>query len=123
MNTLNIIGRLTRDPEYTAQNGDRSQYARFSVAVDNRFGDGATFFDCIVFGKQADVVEKYCHKGKQVGIIGPHEQSEYTAKDGSKRRSWTVRVRELELLGSKGDTKPQADPAEDFADVQEDVPF
>lgn len=123
MNVLSITGRLTRDPEYTAANGTRSQYARFAVAVDNEFGDGTTFFDCIVFGKQADSVEKFCHKGKLVGVYGAHEQSEYTDKNGDKRRSFSLKAKRVEFLGSKSDSKPQSDPAEDFADVQEDVPF
>lgn len=125
MNNIQIVGRLTRDPEYTPKNGDKSQYCRFAVAVDNRFGDLTTYFDCIVFGVVADNVDRYLSKGRQVAVKGRHEQGDtYTDKNGNKRRSWTLRAEEVEFLGSRTDSAaPKDDPAEDFKDVEEDVPF
>lgn len=123
MNSITIVGRLTRDPEYTPKNGDKSQYCRFSVAVDNRFGSDTTFFDCIVFGATADNVDKYMSKGRQVGIKGRHEQNPYTDKEGKTRRPWTVRVEEIEFLGSRNDGAPKDTVAETFENIEEDVPF
>lgn len=124
MNNIQIVGRLTRDPEYTPKNGDKSQYCRFSVAVDNRFGDSTTFFDCIVFGIQADNVDKYLFKGRQVAVRGRHEQGDpYTDKNGNKRRSWTLRADEVEFLGSRNDGAPKDSVAETFEEIEEDVPF
>ena len=117
-------GRLTRDPEYTPKNGDKSQYARFTVASDNRFGDLTTFIDCVVFGKQADTVDKYLSKGRQVAVRGPYEQGEpYTDKNGNQRRSASLKADYVEFLGSRNDGAPKDTVAETFDQVEEDVPF
>lgn len=133
MNNITIIGRLTRDPEYTARNGDKSQYTKFTVAVDNEYGDLASFFDCITFGNQADNVDKYLRKGRQVGVRGRMEQGEqYTDKNGNKRRSWTLRAERVEFLGSKNDQSAEQiekkandlfDIPDSFEQQEEDVPF
>ena len=65
------MGRLTRDPEVRySQGASQTAIARYTVAVDRRFkreGDpDADFFDCTTFGKQAEFVEKYLHKGTKI---------------------------------------------------------
>ena len=113
MNNITIIGRLTRDPVYTPEKDGKRQRANFTVAVDNRLGDNASFFDCVAFGKTADVVDKWTHKGKQVGVSGRHEQGDpYLDKNGNKRRSWSVFVENIELLGPKSDGSAATAPAQ-----------
>ena len=110
MNSLTIVGRLTRDPEYTPASGDKSQYAKYTVAVDNEFGDLTSFFPCVSFGAQADNINKFVRKGRQVAIKGRMEQGDkYTDKDGKERRSWTVRVERIEFLGTKAETASVSD--------------
>ena len=135
MNSFTIVGRLTRDPEYTPASGDKSQYAKYTVAVDNEFGDLTSFFPCVSFGAQADNINKFVRKGRQVAVKGRMEQGEkYTDKDGKERRSWTVRVERIEFLGSKTElaTTDGAFPepvktADDIPDswekAEEDCPF
>ena len=135
MNSLTIVGRLTRDPEYTPAKDGKSQYAKYTVAVDNWSGDLTSFFDCISFEKQADNVYKHLRKGRQVAIQGRHEQGDkYQDKHGVNRRSWSVRVERIEFLGtkaelaSKGDSFPQPLPAVDdlpdsWEQAEEDCPF
>ena len=125
MNNITIIGRLTRDPEYTPKSGDKSQYARFTVAVDNEYGDLTSFFDCIVFGVTADNVDKYLSKGRQVGVRGRMEQGDqYTDKNGNKRRSWTLRAERVEFLDSKGESKPaETETGDSWEQLDEDAPF
>lgn len=127
MNSIIFVGRLTRDPEYTDRKGDKSQYAKFTVAVDNRFGDLASFFDCIAFGALADLIDKYLSKGRQVAIRGRMEQgAPYTDKNGNNRRSWSVMVEETKFLGSRNDSAPAqkpADPADSWEQFDDDNPF
>ena len=87
MNLVVMMGRLTRDPEvrYSAgQNG--TTVANFSIAVDRRFKregqQEADFFDCVTFGKQAEFVEKYLHKGIKVVISGSMQNNNYQGRDG-----------------------------------------
>ena len=56
MNSVQLLGRLTRDPDVRYTDGG-STIARFSLAVDRRFkqegGETADFINCISFGKTA----------------------------------------------------------------------
>src|SRR6478736_5188495 len=86
VNKLILIGRLTRDPETrTFANGGK--VAKFGFAVTNRKKNSQTgqwedvpmFIDCEAynrgeFGKQADLVEQYLAKGRQVYLEGRQEE-------------------------------------------------
>lgn len=124
MNNVVEIGRLTRDPEYTTKSGDKSQYVKFTIAVDNEYGDLTSFFDCIAFGTLADLINKYLSKGRLVAVRGRMEQGEpYTDKNGSKRRSWTLKVEKCKFL-DKADNKSKSDDLGDsWQQLDEDNPF
>ncbi|WP_303104130.1 single-stranded DNA-binding protein [uncultured Mitsuokella sp.] len=110
MNHVTLIGRLTKDPDvrYT-QSGNT--VATFTLAVDRRVPKDkpkeADFIPCVVWGKTAEVVERWCKKGKQLAVEGRIQVRSYDAKDGSKRYVTEVIVNELELLGSKNDSGSQ----------------
>ena len=75
MNKVILMGRLTRDPEVRySQGASQTTVGRFSVAVDRKFkreGEpDADFFNCTAFGKQAEFVERYLHKGTKVVLCG-----------------------------------------------------
>ena len=125
MNNIIIVGRLTRDPVYTEAQGDKKQRVNFTVASDNRHGTGASFYDCVSFGKQADVIEKWTYKGKMVAIRGTMEQGEpYTDKNGNTRRSWTVWVEELQFIdGKKDEPSKGAAESDSFTAAEDDIPF
>lgn len=123
-----IYGRLTRRPEYVAATGDKKQYARFTVAVNRSYGDAADFYDCIAFGRTADIIDNYFDKGKEIRVQGRHECEPYTAKDGSKRYPWTLKVDSIGFCGSKSSgsatNQNQGEPLpEGFDNVEEDIPF
>ena len=120
MNSITIIGRLTRDPVYTAAENNKSQRVNFTSASDNRHGTGASFYDCVSFGKQADIIDKWTYKGKMVAVRGTFEQGEpYTDKNGNTRRSWSLWVEECQFVDGKKD-EAQTDS---FEAALEDVPF
>ncbi len=101
MATIHIVGRLTDDPKYTEAKNGKSQRVNFAVAEDNEHGDGTSFYDCVAFGKRADVIDKWTFKGKLVYVEGSMEQGDtYTDKNGSKRRSWSVWVNRCKFLDS-----------------------
>ena len=70
MNTINLFGRLTAEPELkTTQSGNK--YVTFCMAVDRRTKEKATdFIDCIAWNKLAEVMSNYCHKGNQISLTG-----------------------------------------------------
>lgn len=129
MNSIVIHGRLVRDPElkeYSTSKGDRGNLCKFTVAVDRRFGDGTDFFDCTVFGKLAEVINKHFSKGREIVVSGSMECDPYEAKDGTKRYPWGIKVANFDFYGSKSDSAdstPKEAPADSFEEIDEDVPF
>lgn len=106
MNKVILMGRLTRDPEVRySQGANQTAVARFSIAVDRRFKrDGepdADFFNCTAFGRQAEFVERYLHKGTKIVTCGRIQNDNYTNKDGQMVYSVRVMVDEIEFAESK----------------------
>ena len=89
MNSVILIGRLSRDPDvrYTQS---QLAVARFTVAVDrpprsNQQGGEqptADFIDVTAFGKTAEIIERFFTKGRWIGVQGRIQNNNYTNKDG-----------------------------------------
>ena len=106
MNKVILMGRLVRDPDIRYSNGENAMaVARFTLAVDRRFkreGEpDADFFNCTAFGKQAEFVERYLHKGTKIVLSGRIQNDNYTNKDGQMVYSVRVMVDEIEFAESK----------------------
>lgn len=99
------IGRLTRDPEMRYSQ-DGKAIASFSIACNGYKQDDTSFFNCVAFGKTAEIIGQYCKKGKQIGIEGRLQQRTWDDKDGNKRSTVEIVVNQLQLLGSKSDDTP-----------------
>ena len=66
MNKVIFCGRTTKDVEMRYSQGENSMaIGRFSIAIDSGYGDKkkTNFFNCTIFGKQAEAFEKYVPKG------------------------------------------------------------
>lgn len=105
MNKISIMGRLTKDVELrTAQAGN--EFGVFTVAVDNYKGKDkektVDYFDCIAGGKAGVFINQYFHKGDGIVVHGEMHRSEYQDKDGNKRISWKLSVKEVEFPLGKG---------------------
>lgn len=114
LNKVTLIGRLTRDPELKTIG--ETQVANFSLAVGKTYmsngqkKDETYFFDCVVWGKLADVLQKYSGKGKQIAVDGKLEQQTWDGQDGKKSKV-IIRVDNFQLLGSNPNSNSQ-DPQE-----------
>lgn len=140
MNSVNLIGRLTRDPEIRYTAGTQMAVASFTVAIDRPVKAGAEkqtdFPRVIVFGKAAESCEKYLAKGRLVGIQGRIQTGSYADKDGVMHYTTDVLANRVEFL-EWGDRKPsdaeraaaaapsadQSYAPEGFAAIDEDIPF
>ena len=103
MNSVSLIGRLTRDPDvrYTAES--QMAVARFSIAIDRPArrdgGEQQTDFpNIVVFGRQAENCERFLKKGRLVGIQGRLQTGSYTNKDGVKVYTTDVVANRVEFL-------------------------
>ncbi len=110
MNKIILMGRLTRDPEVRySQGANATAICRYSLAVDRKFKrDGepdADFFSCTVFGKGAELAEKYFRQGTKILISGRVQNDNYTNRDGQKVYSVQIIVEEQEFAESKSATE------------------
>lgn len=100
MNSVALIGRLTRDPE-VRWTQDQMAIASFSIAIDRpprKDGTKDTDFPRItVFGRAAENCEKYLKKGRLVGITGRIQTGSYE-KDGVKVYTTDVVADRVEFL-------------------------
>ena len=106
MNSVSLIGRLTRDPEVRYGAASQTAVARFSIAIDrgrDRDGNdrGADYPNIVCFGKTDELVEKYLGKGRLVGITGRIQTGSYE-KDGKKVYTTEVLADRVEFL-DRGD--------------------
>lgn len=84
MNNVNLIGRLTADPEIRSDKKGELEIARFTVAVDRIGSEEADFIRCVAFGKSAEFVEDYFTKGLRVGVTGRIQTGRYEDKESGK---------------------------------------
>jgi single-strand DNA-binding protein len=105
MNSVNIMGRLTRDPEVRYSQGENSiAVARYTLAI-NRMGkkDEADYINVIAFGKSGEFAEKYFKQGQQVAVTGRIQTGNYTNKEGQKIYTTEVVVENQFFASSKSD--------------------
>lgn len=126
LNTITIMGRLTRDPELRRTSGGVA-VANFRVAVDRDFqtnGEKKTdFIDCVAWRQTGEFVSKYLSKGRMVVVSGRLEMREWTDKDGSKRVSAEINADNVYFADSKNaaenasssPTAAYAAPAQNYA--------
>ena len=108
-NKVTLIGNLGQNPEVKELDGGK-KLAKFSLATNetyrNKAGEKVTdtqWHNLTVWGKTADIVEKYLKKGSEVAVEGKLLNRNYTDKEGVKRYVTEVQVSELVLLGGKRD--------------------
>lgn len=138
MNLCIHIGRLSRDPEVRyGQSGNAM--ASFSLAVDRKFkreGQAtADFLNFKAFGKTAEFLEKYCHKGTKLVVQSHLQNDNYTNKEGVKVYRDSLMVDKVEFAESKAASekanKSEQSPASPTSDgfmnipdaIDEEVPF
>lgn len=108
VNSVVIVGRLTRDVELSYTSNTNMAIGKFGLANNNssKEGDGGvSFFDIITFGKVAENCNKYISKGSQVIINGRLQQSRWQDKnDGSNRSKIEIIASNVQFIGSRADT-------------------
>jgi len=136
VNKVILVGNLGRDPElrYTASG---TPVANFTMATSERWTDPSgekkertEWHRIVVWGKQAEIVGEYLHKGKQVYIEGSLQTREWTDREGNKRYTTEVKAQRVQMLGRPDDRQPVAASAPDHEVAEggsefneDDVPF
>ena len=147
-NKVIMLGNLTRDPElrYTPS---QTPVIDFGIAMNRRWTgqDGSQreetcFVDCQMFGRRAEVVNKYFKKGSPIFIEGRLTFDTWQGQDGSRRSKHRITIENFEFVGGQKsgggdrggygsrDQAPQAPQAAPNAgeqppagDPMDDIPF
>lgn len=98
MNTIQLIGRLTRDPQ-PRSTGEGNPVAAMRLAVPRRDRDATpVYVDVTCFGKLAEACGQHLEKGRQVAVTGRLDHSEWETENGDKRSGHSVIANEVEFL-------------------------
>lgn len=126
MNNVILIGRLTRDPETKYTSGQMA-VTKFTLAIDRPGKQGeekkTDFVRITVFGKQAENCEKYLAKGRLVAIQGRIQTGSYQDKNGNNVYTTDVVAERVEFLEWGEKKESEENPADDFKQIEADVPF
>lgn len=106
-NSVRLIGNLGNAPEVrTLENGQK--LVRLSLATNDFHKDDegkkikeTQWHNLVVWGKLAEVAEKYLQKGAEVAIEGKIQSRSYVDKEGSKRMLYEINVMEILMLGRR----------------------
>ena len=107
MNKVELVGRLTKDPEVKVTS-NQTQFCNFTVAVDRRFKDQngqrqADFINCVAWRQTAVFIQKYFRKGSRIGLVGSIQTRTYDdQQSGQKRYITEVVIDEAEFVESSG---------------------
>ena len=85
MNNIVIEGRLTIDPTVKVSS-NQNKYANFVIADNYRFkqNEVTTYFHCVAYGAQTDVLVNYFKKGDPILVSGRYEETTFNDKKYSK---------------------------------------
>ncbi len=116
LNKVMLIGNVGNDPEirYLDSNPQGPQgntkVATFRLATTERYRDrnGETrenteWHNIVAWRNNADLIERFVHKGSQVFIEGKIRTRQWTDQTGNKRFTTEIQVDNLQLLGKRPD--------------------
>lgn len=147
INMVALMGRLTYEPELrSTPNG--LAVIRFQIACDRTYQKDnqnrqADFIDCVAWRQTAEFISRYFHKGSMIAVEGSIQTSNYTDKDGNKRKQIEVLANNVSFCGSKVgngsqgtqgaqneqytqggmDINPDTSDFEEIVDDDDDLPF
>jgi single-strand DNA-binding protein len=121
MNSINIIGNITKDIELRYTQTEKA-VANFTIAYNDGYGKNQQtyFFDVEVWNKQAENVAQYCQKGSKVAIEGKLKQDTWE-HEGKKQSKVKITAFNITFLDTKKDR--QATEETQAIEEQEEDPF
>lgn len=129
MNSVVLIGRLTKDPEVRYISKSQTAVANFTLAIDRPVRQGAEkqadFPHITVFGRQAENCERFLSKGMKAAVQGRIQTGSYKDRNGQTVYTTDVVAERVEFLewGNNGGGHNQESAPEGFMAMDEDCPF
>lgn len=141
INIVALMGRLTYSPELRSTPNGLS-VIRFQIACDRNYQKDsqnrqADFIDCVAWRQTAEFISRYFHKGSMIAVEGTIQTSNYTDKDGNKRKQIEVLANNVSFCGGKAENGSQGTQGaqngmnidydnadfEEIVDDDDDLPF
>ena len=122
INSVNLTGRLTRNPELRKTQSDIA-ITNITLAVNRTFTDAngerqADFINCVLFRKTAEIAQQYLRKGNLVGVTGRLQSRSYDNKDGQRVFVTEVVVENLAFLESKQQSQDSNQQSQQYSQPQ-----
>lgn len=133
-NRVILMGHLTRDPALSYL-PSQTAVVEFGLAMNRKWKgqDGqqkekACFVDCKAFGKRAETLNQYLHKGDPLLVEGRLDLDQWEGKDGQKRSKLKIVVDQFTFVGKSEQQPAQqpnpTDPGQpSLSDPEEEIPF
>lgn len=138
MNKVQLIGRLTSDPELRYTESEKA-FTRITVAVNRKFkkddeSKDADFISVVAWDKKAEIINEYFKKGNRIAIVGRIQTGSYDKSDGTRGYTTDVIIEDFDFIETKSkDDRPAPeytesdDPFSDFGNdikiTDDDMPF
>lgn len=131
MNSVNLVGRLARDPELRNTGTVSVMNMRLAFTTSRKVGevweDAPNYVDVVTFGRRAESLSTIIGKGDRIGITGRLSWREWEAKDGGgKRQSIEIVADTVQLLGApkaREGEPPAPAPVHPVPAADDDIPF
>ncbi len=98
MNTVTLIGGLTRDPELRKRG--ETTVCDMRIAESNGRKDSPLYINISTFGRQAETCKEYLAKGRQIAVTGQLRFREWENDEGQKRSEHTIAADRVDFLPS-----------------------
>jgi single-strand DNA-binding protein len=110
MNTVTLIGTLTRDPQMRGKG--ESKVCAMRLAESNGNKESPLFINIAAFGRQAETCKKYLEKGRNVAVTGRLRFREWEDDEGAKRSEHTIAADRVDFLPG-GKRRPSSEEVEE----------
>ena len=121
MNQVLLVARMVFDPEMKQTNNGTS-YVPVRVAIDRRDKEKTTdFISCRAWGKTAEFICKYFHKGDPIEIVGRLQSESYEKQDGTKINNMVVIIDKVGFVPRTGKAEPKKTEPEEEGELPFEV--
>jgi single-strand DNA-binding protein len=115
-----VHGNIARDLDL--KQGDKGAWMNLTVAVNCGKDKDAIFRDCIVFGRNAELIHQYKKKGEPILVAGTLESDNYENKEGKKVYKNKLRVTGFDFISAPA-AEPEGQPVKNDDIFSEEPPF
>ena len=129
VNKVTLIGNLGNDPE-VRYSGNGNAVANVSLATAESWRDKDSgeqqerteWHRVVFFGRLAEIVSEYLHKGSLIYVEGRLQTNKWQDKEGNDRYTTQIVANEMQMLGGRGGTSNNKEPAPESDDTVDSSP-